>query len=84
MAMSNLSIKYPEYNKVIMDSFGITNERSGNASVEAYMRAINDPQNAERYLTEGIEKVRSFGGSPTNLANDPKSFREPRSSFEKY
>lgn len=82
-ALADLSIAYPEYQALAMQAFNITNENTGNAAAEAYMRALSDPNNADKHLFEGIQKVKSFGGTPTNMEQDLERFRQdPQASLQ--
>ena len=81
-AIADLSMRYPEFQQQAMQAFGITSERTGNAAIEAYGRALNDPGNARQYLTEGIEKVRRLGGNPHQMTRDLEMYeRNPEAAL---
>lgn len=78
MKIADVSLKYPELSQAAQDAFGMTNKLSGEAAKEAYRNALSDPDNAEMYMQQGIERVRTQGGRPDMMTNDLEMLSNPQ------
>jgi len=75
MQMAEISIKYPQYQEATKKAFGFANPSSEKAAMETYRRILSDPNNAELYLSEGIDRVTAAGGKPDMMTGDLEMFR---------
>lgn len=83
--MAEVSIKYPEMGKQIKEAFGILNPDTEKAATSAYQQAYVNPDNAEKYLEQGIAEVKGKGGTPTNMMRDLDLYRQnPEAAIEMF
>lgn len=77
------SIDYPELQKTGEMMFGFTNDRTKEAVRDTYRRVLSDPENAQQYLQEGINRVAEFGGKPVNMMTDLGMFlKNPEAAYK--
>jgi len=76
MQMAEISIKYPQYQEATEKAFGFANPSSKKAAMETYRRVLSDPENAELYFSEGIDRVTAARGKPDMMTRDRAMFRE--------
>lgn len=81
--MAKVMIDYPELQKVAESAFGFTNEATKPIVNQVYSQVLSDPDNAQQYLTQGIQAVQAAGGNPQNMLADLQAFQQdPASAIE--
>lgn len=77
------SIDYPELQKTGEMMFGFTNDKTKEVVRDTYRRVLSDPQNAQQYLQDGINRVAEFGGKPVNMTTDLGMFlKNPDAAYK--
>lgn len=77
------SIDYPELQKTGEMMFGFTNDKTKEVVRDTYRRVLSDPQNAQQYLQDGINRVAEFGGKPVNMMTDLGMFlKNPDAAYK--
>jgi len=74
--MAEVSIKYPEFQKVTEQAFGYANEQTKATSRSVYSQLLSNPDNAEQILINGIAQVEEQGGNPAYLRRGLEAVRQ--------
>jgi len=81
--MAEVSIKYPEFQKVTEQAFGFANRQTKAFAESTYAQVLADPANAEQYLERGIQQVADAGGRPVKMTQDLELFkRDPEAALK--
>lgn len=76
VAVRDVMLQYPELQDTAKNAFGFTNEQTEQVAKDTYRRVLADPDNAQQYLQQGVQRVQELGGSPTNMSSDLQMFQQ--------
>lgn len=76
VAVRDVMLQYPELQDTAKNAFGFTNEQTEQVAKDTYRRVLANPDNAQQYLQQGVQRVQELGGSPTNMSSDLQMFQQ--------
>jgi len=83
-AVARLSIENPELSQIMNQAVTFKSDRSRQNLIDTTMSALADPDNAEMYMQNRIDKVTAEGGDPSDSVNALEMYRnDPEGSRKK-